>query len=110
MYLFRKTVFCSTNTSKKLQEKNYSLLQNKPEVFQIPCYGPTYKIATFKKFRLVFSKRGIYSKGQLSVLRISVKVYTKKITFCYKTILNIFLYNVIGLHESMRLSKYSNTI
>ena len=71
---------------------------------------PTCKFATFTKFRLVPSKRGIYIKSMLSVLLISVKIYKKNITVCNKTNLNFFLYNVIGLHVSRAIFKNSNTI
>ena len=68
------------------------------------------KIANFKKFRLVLSKRPIYSERQLSVLLISVKIYWIKITICYKINLKFIQYNVIGLWVNMRLSQYSATI
>ena len=55
---------------------------------------PTRKFATFKKFRLVLSKRAIYSERQLSFLLISVKFYKIKFTICYKTNLKFFQYNV----------------
>ena len=41
-------VIGSTNISKNLKEKNYSLLQNKDEYFSIHCYRPTCKYAAFK--------------------------------------------------------------
>ena len=69
---------------------------------------PTSKLATFKKFRLVLSKRGINSKRQSSVLLLSVKIYKKRITDGFKTNPKIFLYNVTDQHVSLRISKNSD--
>ena len=82
---------------------SYSGILWKSKLTQSNTVGryPTCKLATFKKFRLVPSKGGIYSKRQLSVLLISVEIYKKKVTIWYKTNLKVRLYNVIGLHVSL---------